>query len=285
MKGVRNFQNNILALIHLGTSQLKESAPRVIQLTELEGIRVDSDMRSIKLVQLEVLSVQEARNRATALALLTANTRSASDDFIKLFTWHDFTGPQSNATYGYLRRYHARNGLIDDDQVNKLAPSFMTLGQAHNGLIRKREEPYRTLLRAKPKEKKTHLERFIVLGDADPRHVEERLGNELVSNQIMSHLNADGTRNDKASLNQHESEGSPDQAAVLNGPNLQNPTIHVSRNRKTSRMRASVHTLDSEDAKKAERRHRERNLTHGDIATMKQKLQQNRDKIYKINSL
>ena len=50
-------------------------------------------------------------------------------------------------------------------------------------------------------------------------------------------------------------------------------------------MRASVHTLDSEDAKKAERRQRERNLTHGDIATMKQKLQQNRDKIYKINSL
>ena len=161
----------------------------------------------------------------------------------------------------------------------------MTLGQAHNGLIRKREEPYRTLLRAKPKEKKSHLERFIVLGDADPRHVEERLGNELVSNQIMSHLNADGTRNDKAAGELQESEGSPDQAAVFNGANLQNPTIHISRNRKTSRLRASVHTLDSEDPKKTERRHRERNLTHGDIATMKQKLQQNRDKIYKINSL
>ena len=57
MKGVRNFQNNILALIHLGTSQLKENAPRVIQLSELEGIRIEPDMRSIKLVQLEVLSV------------------------------------------------------------------------------------------------------------------------------------------------------------------------------------------------------------------------------------
>jgi len=52
----------------------------------------------------------------------------------------------------------------------------MTLSQAHNGVIRKREEPYRTLLRARPKEKKSHLERFIVLGDADPRHVEDSLG-------------------------------------------------------------------------------------------------------------
>ena len=57
-------------------------------------------------------------------------------------------------------------------------------------MIRKREEPYTTLLRARPKEKKTHFERFIVLGDADPRHVEERLGNALVSNEVISKLQA-----------------------------------------------------------------------------------------------
>jgi hypothetical protein len=56
------------------------------------------------------------------------------------------------------------------------------LKQLHNGLIRKREEPYMTLLRARPKEKKTHFERFIVLGDADPKDVEERLGSALVYN-------------------------------------------------------------------------------------------------------
>jgi len=39
-----------------------------------------------------------------------------------------------------------------------------------------------TLLRARPKEKKTHFERFIVLGDANPRDVEERLGSALVYN-------------------------------------------------------------------------------------------------------
>ena len=45
-------------------------------------------------------------------------------------------------------------------------------------------------MRAKPKEKKSHFERFIVLGDADPRHVEERLGNALVSNEVISKLKA-----------------------------------------------------------------------------------------------
>ena len=45
-----------------------------------------------------------------------------------------------------------------------------------------------TLLRAKPKEKKTHFERFIVLGDADPKHVEERLGNAMISNEVISKL-------------------------------------------------------------------------------------------------
>ena len=61
--------------------------------------------------------------------------------------------------------------------------------QPHGGVIKKREEPYRTLLRAKPRDRKSHLERFIVLGDADPKHVEERLGSELISHQVMGHLN------------------------------------------------------------------------------------------------
>ena len=60
----------------------------------------------------------------------------------------------------------------------------------------------------------------------------------------------------------------------------------MSRNRKTSKIRASLHTLDSEDTSgNQQNKKKERNLTHGDIATMRHKLQQNRDKIYKINSL
>ena len=69
-------------------------------------------------------------------------------------------------------------------------PAKMTVSQLHNGIVRKREEPYTTLLRARPKDKKSHFERFIVLGDADPRHVEERLGNALVSNEVISKLKA-----------------------------------------------------------------------------------------------
>lgn len=71
-----------------------------------------------------------------------------------------------------------------------IAPDHIAARQVHNGMIRKREEPYTTLLRARPKEKKSHFERFIVLGDADPKHVEERLGNALISNEVISKLQA-----------------------------------------------------------------------------------------------
>ena len=46
-----------------------------------------------------------------------------------------------------------------------------------------------TLLRARPKEKKTHFERFIVLGDAEPREVEERLGRAFIYNQVIDKMN------------------------------------------------------------------------------------------------
>ena len=78
--------------------------------------------------------------------------------------------------------------ISDLDKKTQLEPAAKTESQPHNGIIRKREEPYTTLLRARPKDKKSHFERFIVLGDADPKHVEERLGNALVSNEVISKL-------------------------------------------------------------------------------------------------
>ena len=45
-----------------------------------------------------------------------------------------------------------------------------------------------TLLRAKPRERKVKYERFIILDDADPRHIEERFGGELMSKQLISKL-------------------------------------------------------------------------------------------------
>ena len=74
----------------------------------------------------------------------------------------------------------------------ELEPSFNTQNQVHNGIINKREEPYKTMLRSRARDYKLHSDRFIVLGDADPRHVEERLGGELMSNQIIKALSRGG---------------------------------------------------------------------------------------------
>ena len=55
------------------------------------------------------------------------------------------------------------------------------------------------MLRAKPKEKKTYLERFIVLGDAKPNDIEARLGKELISHQVMRHIGSvDNQKTDSA---------------------------------------------------------------------------------------
>ena len=68
---------------------------------------------------------------------------------------------------------------IGKNQV--LAPTDMTERQQHGGIIRKNAEPFKSILRARPKHRPSHFERFIVLGDADTKHVEERLGNALLS--------------------------------------------------------------------------------------------------------
>ena len=69
-----------------------------------------------------------------------------------------------------------------------MAASAITSAQPHGGLIRKREEPYSSLIRARPREKKLMHDRLIVLGDADPNNVEERLGSALISNEVFDKL-------------------------------------------------------------------------------------------------
>jgi len=43
-------------------------------------------MRQAKLIKISLPSLREAKNRAIALALLTANTRRRSDNFVRVFT-------------------------------------------------------------------------------------------------------------------------------------------------------------------------------------------------------
>lgn len=69
-------------------------------------------------------------------------------------------------------------------------PDYTLQAQPHCGLLRKREEPYMTLLRARPKDKKgkSKYERFIVLGDADPKHIEETLGSAMIYNEVVGQM-------------------------------------------------------------------------------------------------
>ena len=183
------FLNNIMALIHMQPHPVNDGAPTVINISSLRDARLENDMMNTKLVKICLPSVEEARNRAVVMALLTCNMRMSSNSFVRLYTKRDFTVQRRvGRTYRQIRQIWRENKLWDDDIRTFLAPSSIFLKQLHNGLIRKREEPYMTLLRARPKEKKTHFERFIVLGDADPRDVEERLGSALVYNQVIEKL-------------------------------------------------------------------------------------------------
>ena len=88
-----------------------------------------------------------------------------------------------------IREIKAAYNINDDPILPQLVPRFLPLSnQKHNGCVNKHEEPFMTLLRAKPRERKVKYERFIILDDADPRHIEERFGGELMSKQLISKL-------------------------------------------------------------------------------------------------
>ena len=109
-----------------------------------------------------------------------------SDTFVRFYTGSDLNDAD------YLKRCIKNNWKMQKtSEVGKnqvLAPTDMTERQQHGGIVRKKDEPYKSILRAKPKPKPSHFERFIVLGDADTKHVEERLGNALLSQQVISKI-------------------------------------------------------------------------------------------------
>ena len=153
-------------------------------------------MLNTKLIKLKLPSVKEAKNRAIVLALLTCNYRKSSNSFVRFFTQKDFEQLRSRQTYQSIRTLWFNYKLEDDDIGTYLAAQAITSAQPHSGLIRKREEPFSSLIRARPREKKFGHDRLIVLGDADPKHVEERLGSALISNEVFDKLK------DQAKLNE-----------------------------------------------------------------------------------
>ena len=82
---------NILALVH-HTSELRKNltATQVVSINELEDVCVENDFLETKLIKIKLQSVKEAKNRAIALALLTADVRESSEKFIRFFTKTDF---------------------------------------------------------------------------------------------------------------------------------------------------------------------------------------------------
>ena len=131
----------------------------MVSLSELKDVNFDGDMRNLKMIKLRMASVQEAKNRATVLALLTCNMRKSNNSFVRFFQPQDFIyRNEAKASYANIRRLWRDNGIFDDDVKTLLQHSQTTLCQQHGGLVRKRENPYMTLLRARPREKKTHFE-------------------------------------------------------------------------------------------------------------------------------
>ena len=80
------FANKILSLIHVQPHAVNKGAPKVVNLCDLEQIKLEDDMIHTKMIKICLPTVSEARNRATVLALLTANYRNSSNSFVRMFT-------------------------------------------------------------------------------------------------------------------------------------------------------------------------------------------------------
>jgi len=91
------------------------SAPQIVCLNALEGIRMDPEFQQAKLIKVTLPSIREAKNRAIVLALLTLDVRRSSEKFIRLFTKNNFVGEVSRRTYRLMRESLRLYNLEDRD--------------------------------------------------------------------------------------------------------------------------------------------------------------------------
>ena len=84
-------------------------------------------MANTKLIKICLPTVEEARNRATVLALLTADYRKSSNSFMRMFMKEDFIGSKnSRVTYQYIRNFFLERNIKDETVDSYLAPAGMT---------------------------------------------------------------------------------------------------------------------------------------------------------------
>ena len=89
-----------MSLIHVQPNSLNKGAPKIVNLCDLKEVRLQSGVMNTKLLKLNLMTTQEARNRAIVLALLTCDYQKSSNSFVRFFTNKDFVGlRKSNLTY------------------------------------------------------------------------------------------------------------------------------------------------------------------------------------------
>ena len=149
-KRIQKFRGLIMSLIHVQPFPINGGAPIVQNYHEL-CTNPSKELGYLKFVKVEFPTVEEAKNRAICLALLTANSYMGSDSFVRFFTGIDLND------HAYLSKCVRNNwkmsktNEIGRNQV--LAPTDITERQQHGGIIRKKDEPFKSILRAKPKQK------------------------------------------------------------------------------------------------------------------------------------
>jgi hypothetical protein len=142
-----------------------DDMPAVISLSDFFDVGETFDYKFIK-VTFE--NVAEARARAVLIALLTCRYLRGSNCFGKLYTLEQLVSIQ-RLEYETLMLLNAYK-IVERQPIGEFK-SAIELGKT-NGIIQKRMEPYRGIIKSRPRQTKKDYDRFIVLSDADPKVVE-----------------------------------------------------------------------------------------------------------------
>ena len=176
-------RNKILSLIHMQSNQVllnnnnHGAPPKVISLNEIRNFQEDLGFKGDpKFIKISLPSVQEAKNRAIVIALLTCNERKSADSFVRVFTKAELCSDNTTMrsfllTHKVLEENEIKRDYQENSYLSILHSSSVTEFQQHNGFLTKRDEPLLSILRTRRRPAPPQFERIIVLGDADPLKV------------------------------------------------------------------------------------------------------------------
>ena len=79
-----------MSLIHMQPNAVNEGAPTVVKVRDIKLAIVERAMSNTKAVKICYSTIEEAKNRAITLALLTCNVRKSASSFVRLYMASDF---------------------------------------------------------------------------------------------------------------------------------------------------------------------------------------------------